>query len=1067
MELTLLSRVAARGVPISGARLADLLALLAGDLAGGCGAGRLIGELWPDEQPEHPSKALQTLVSRARARLGPDVIRGTPTGYRLTLTPEQVDASAVLLRAADAERHARAGAHAAAVAAADAGLALFGGPEADGPLGALRAARATVRETLLRARALALGRLGQGYEELARIAVDRPRDEEILVDLLRVEAATQGPAAALIRYDTYRRQLRDELGTEPGPALRAAHRELLLSDAPVVRQGLRFEPNELLGREDDIAAVGALLRTARVVSIVGAGGLGKTRLAQAVGRRAGHRMIFVVELAGVTRDADVLPEVATALGVAEAPDPVAGTAPTLVPERASRSGAAPAFVPEQALLSGVAGALTPGPALLVLDNCEQVLDGVAGLVQALIARSGAVTVLTTSRAPLGIWSESVYPLAELDLDTTVELFTQRARAARPAADLPAGPVRELCRRLDGLPLAVELAAARIRVMSPAEIGHRLDDRFALLRDGSRDAPDRHRTLHAVIDWSWHLLDDEGRAAMRALSVFPGGFTAEAARQVLARPVSGKDADTARHVLGEDAGAVRHLLGADAVARLVEHSLVKVQDSPAGTRFVMLETVREFAFAQAGPADEAAFLAWARDLGVRDEPDLAAALVVGVDGFRADHDNLVRAHRSALAAGDAATVASTTALLGTLWVTDSNVNRLIALAAEAPGALVRFRPDPAQVETVRTAAVWCTAIAFLVSGSPSLRALAVLRRLPSPDPATLAGAAQTVICAPDLAALATGGTPVEGSSCSVVSGAGRDAGSGGSVAAGGRPPAAGGSPLVAGLANYALSYVAENANDPVAAVAAARAMLVCLQGEHPWLRAVAHGRIGELCLRTAPGEEAFRHLDAALSIMEELGASASAARARWAIVLADLQRGAFDRAEQGLEVLSRGVLDEEAGRMLFERCTRAEILLGRGDVDGGLALWREAARALRRTPGLWANEMVGVAVLVHCRHGRLDLVQDLAGELPGRLAALLPDVPVVSFRVCGVLLMALAEVRAARGEPDDGHRDLAERFGFSGTFQATVAVAGGTGPDLDHEAVRAAALALLRIPAEKR
>src|SRR4029077_838968 len=175
---------------------------------------------------------------------------------------------------------------------------------------------------------------------------------------------------------------------------------------------------------------------------------------------------------------------------------------------------------------------------------------------------------------LGLSSESVYLLPELDLLTTAELFEQRARAARPAADLPAQTVRELCDRLDGLPLAAELAAARVRVMSGAEIARRLDDMSAIQRGGGRDAPERHRTLRAVIDWSWNLLDPAGQAAMRALSVFPGGFTAGAAR----------------HLLG--AGALR---GADVLLvleQLADQSLLKVTDTASGARYRMLETVRE-------------------------------------------------------------------------------------------------------------------------------------------------------------------------------------------------------------------------------------------------------------------------------------------------------------------------------------------------------------------------------------------------------------------------------------------------------------------------------------------
>jgi DNA-binding SARP family transcriptional activator len=228
-ELTLLPRVAYRDQEITSPRLRGLLALLAGDLRTGCGTARLVEGLWPDEQPENPSKALQILVSRARAQLGSDVIVTTPTGYRLALSEDQVDAAAVLTSASASARNSRAGDHAAALEHAEAGLALWegaaGGDAAfDDPLSALRAERASTYRSLVRARALALSRLGrhaEAAEPLAELFGERPRDEEVLLELLRCEAATAGPSAALARYEAYRRSLRDELGTDPGPALQA------------------------------------------------------------------------------------------------------------------------------------------------------------------------------------------------------------------------------------------------------------------------------------------------------------------------------------------------------------------------------------------------------------------------------------------------------------------------------------------------------------------------------------------------------------------------------------------------------------------------------------------------------------------------------------------------------------------------------------------------------------------------------------------------------------------------------------------------------------------------------
>ena len=520
-----------RGQEIAGPRLRGLLALLAGDLRAGCGTSRLVEGLWPDVQPENPTKALQVLVSRARAQLGSDVIASTPVGYRLVLGEDEVDASAVLLNAEASAHHSRAGDDAAALAHAEAGLASWdGAPGSDvglaDPLSALRAERTSTYRSLLRARALALSRLGRArdaIEPLSEQFREHQRDEEVLAELLRSEAATVGPSAALARYDAYRRALRDELGSDPGSALQMIHQRLLQGDTPVIRHGIPHEPNPLLGRDDDIEAVANLLRTSRVTSIVGAGGLGKTRLAHVLGRQAEQRVVHFVPLSGVRTDGDVVGEVASVLEVGEP----------------GRSPVGRHAIPTD-VLTGILNALGPGPALLVLDNCEHVVNGAAELVHDLVSRSQDLRVLTTSRAPLGLSSESVYGLPELSLPTAVELFNQRARAARPGVALPTDVVQEVCTHLDGLPLAVELAAARVRVMSVADIARHLDDRFALLRGGARDAPQRHHTLHAVIDWSWNLLEPAAQSAMRALSVFPAGFNAEAARHLLGHDLHGHD-----------------------------------------------------------------------------------------------------------------------------------------------------------------------------------------------------------------------------------------------------------------------------------------------------------------------------------------------------------------------------------------------------------------------------------------------------------------------------------------------------------------------------------------------
>jgi predicted ATPase/DNA-binding SARP family transcriptional activator len=1019
VELALLSRVSYGSLEITSSRLQGLLALLAEDPHVGCTASRLVDALWPDEQPEHPFKALQVLVSRARAQLGAGAIVSTPGGYRLSLRADQIDASAVVFSAAESEKRSRAGDHLAALEHAEAGLALCKGAEGwdagdRDPLSALRAARVPAYRSLLRSRALALSRVGRRAEAvgpLDELILQRPRDEEVLVELLRCEAATAGPAAALARYTDYRQRLRDELGSDPGPALQDVYQELLLADTPVIRRGVRHEPNPLLGRDDDIAAVAGLLRTSRVTSIVGTGGLGKTRLAHAVSSQAEQRVVAVVELAGVAADGDVAAEVASALGVGEEGGNPVGR----------RRG--PPDVP-----AGILAALGPGPALLVLDNCEHVVRGAADLVHALVSLSKDLCVLTTSRAPLGLSSESAYLLPELDLPTTAELFEQRARAVRPDADLPAEAVRELCGHLDGLPLAAELAAARVRVMSVAEIARRLDDRFVVLRGGTRDAPQRHRTLHAVIDWSWNLLDPAGQAAMRALSVFPGGFTADAAR---------------------------HLLGADilpALEQLADQSLVKVTDTASGARYRMLETVREFAAARRDDAGETErvtgrFLGWARDFGIaRHDTVLTGDDLPAFELIRAEQDNLVLALRRGLDRKDAGTVAAVSAVLGGLWMAESSFARLTALTGDTVKILPRFRPEGGLVETTRTSLVLGAVSGFVLGGPSPARFLVGLRLLPPAPPDTFARAAQAVLNAlagspePDFAALQSLGESDQ--------------------------------PLLAGMANQMASYAWEAASDVDGALAAARRSLAAFERRgSAWLRAAAHARVGELCLHVGEADaagEAVRHLSAALSVLEAFGAWSSANRVREAMVFANLQRGAFDEAERELKLTTPRGGDEPWDLAMFDTAVRAEIALGRSDVDEGLRLWRAAAAALRNSRregpagvlsrlGPWALSIQATAVVAHAQHGRLGLVAEITGALPASLSALTadpgpsPETPPAysGLSVCGSLLLALAMTDIDRGQraadaafASSGARmiALAERFGFKGGLQPTMSAA---------------------------
>ena len=363
-------------------------------------------------------------------------------------------------------------------------------------------------------------------------------------------------------------------------------------------------------------------------------------------------------------------EVASALGAGEARRTPGG-------QRAVPTG----------VVAGIAAALGPGPALLVLDNCEHVVRGAADLVRALVSTTKDLRVLTTSRAPLGLSSESVYPLPELDLPTTVELFGQRARAARPGVELPADVVEELCRHLDGLPLAVELAAARVRVMSVAEIARRPGRPVR--------AAARRRAGRA------------GAAPARCTRSSTGAGTCSSrpARRRCARCRSSPAGSPPTPRGRCSATATRSTV----LEHLVDQSLLKVADTPAGTRFRMLETVREFSAARREAAGETEpggrrvprvgprLRRGAPRVGLRGRP------VRAVERIRAEQDNLVQALRYGLAEADGATVAATSAVLGGLWIDRVQLPpALAALAEETAWVLSHFRPAPDLVEVTRTA-----------------------------------------------------------------------------------------------------------------------------------------------------------------------------------------------------------------------------------------------------------------------------------------------------------------------------------------------------------------------------
>jgi predicted ATPase/DNA-binding SARP family transcriptional activator len=905
IALNLLADVRWRGRPVAGDRPQALLAALAARGGRPVPAEALIGLVWGDEAPVNGMKGLQVLVSRVRTACGAEAIVTDGAGYRLGAGPDEVDSERLgaLVRAAagalDRDASAAAGLAREALELT-AGLPGVGDGDA-GPLAEVRRAAtadaAAARLILARASSRT-GAHADALPVLERAHADQPRDEALLADLLRSEAAVRGPAAALERFASYREDLRDRLGTDPGEPLQRVHRGLLALDRPV-RRGVRHEATALIGRDADLDRLRALLASSRVVSIVGPGGLGKTRLAHALARTAAEPAVHVVELVGVTSADDVAGEVGSALGVR---DSVSGRGVLTAAQRAD-------------VRARIAQLLGQSPCLLVLDNCEHLIEAVAGLVAFLVSASPDLRVLITSRAPLAIAAERVYLLGELDPGDAARLFGERAVAARPSVRLTDQLVGRIVARLDGLPLAIELAAARARTLPLEEIDRRLEDRFALLRGGDRSAPDRHRTLFAVIDWSWNLLNPAERRALRRLALFHDGFTLAAAETVL----------------GDDS--------AEAVQGLVDQSLLSIGETPAGGRYRMLETVREFGrmrLADAGEEAEARAAqrrwaaAYARHHGARiASRDQFAA----VDALAAEDVNLADELRGALADGDRGSLVQLLAALGLCWMVRGEHLRLIVLAGAVAEALDDWQPPPELVDEAR-GAVMLTLSNSLVTGAASGAQLyAILRRLSRDEGAgSQASGLVRVLLAYDPAD--ADGDAFVGRLTRIADD--RD-----------RPTAL--------AASLWLSHLLENAGDAAGAITAAKRTLALSRDEDgPWSAALPRTTLAQLAMHLGDRETAVEHARAALPVMRRLGASDDELQLRSLLVMCAIADGRLaDAKEEINEISGDGEVTTTFGGGAVRLICHAELALASGDHAAGLSLHREAATRMRamRLPGI--------------------------------------------------------------------------------------------------------------------
>lgn len=562
----MLGPVQVDGVEVAAPRQRALLAMLVLDAGRIVGHDQLIGGLYTSP-PAGAANAVQSQVSRLRRTVPGLVVEHHPAGYRLVASPSEVD-------------HLRCGELLEAGRAEEA-LALWRGPAlADVEAPFVQVARQNLTELLI---TCALS--GGTGKHLRDLVAEHPLREDLRAALMLSLHRAGRQSEALEVFARGRELLAEELGVDPSPVLTSAHLRVLRAVSP--HRGVPAQLTSFVGRDEDLRRVSKWLRESRLVTLVGPGGTGKTRLAVEVARREAGEVAFV-DLSATT---DVVRALLDGAGVREAGLLTGGP------------GA------EQRLRA----ALAAREVVLVVDNCEHVVDEAARVLAGILAACPDVRVLATSREPLGITGETLSPVTGLDSEAAVRLFLDRAQAVKPGFHADPAVVAEVCRRLDGIALAVELAAARVRSLPLAEIAARLDDRFRLLSRGSRTAAPRHRTLHAVVEWSWDLLTDAERDLAARFTVFRGGASLAAVTAVCESAV-------------------------DTLESLADKSLVEVADD----RYRMLDTIRAFCEGHAPDLRER-HARWFLRLAQDAEPHLRAhEQIAWLRRVSADHDNLVAA-----------------------------------------------------------------------------------------------------------------------------------------------------------------------------------------------------------------------------------------------------------------------------------------------------------------------------------------------------------------------------------------------------------------------------------------
>jgi predicted ATPase/DNA-binding SARP family transcriptional activator len=680
---------------VPGARLRGLLVALALEPGHVIPKTALVDWIWGERPPSDAVNALQRLVSRLRKALPEGLVEGHAEGYRLGVEPDAIDAVRFERLVGRARRDQDPQLLREALAlwrgAAMQGVGLQESAAFDAAVTRLEGLRLTAAEDWFDAEVS----LGHGMElvtELTDLVAAHPMRERLVIALMRALADAGRGTEALLVYQSTREALADALGADPSPGLSAVHVALLRGELGRGESGgqepgwrepgqreprrrvlnrktnLRAELTSFVGKDADVSAVRELIAGHRLTTLIGPGGSGKTRLATETARTLLRDLpdgAWLAELAAIDADGDVALATLTALGLRDA----------LLAE-------APNAEPADRLIA----AIREREVLLILDNCEHMIEAAATFAYRMLGECQRLRVLATSREPLGITGEALWrvvPLAlpatdagpgEIEASPAVRLLRDRASAVREDLTTDArtsATMARVSRALDGMPLAIELAAARLRTMSLEQLASRLDDRFRLLTGGSRTALPRHRTLRAVIDWSWELLTDAEQRVLCRLSVFSGGASLEAAERVCAG----------------DAEEVLALLTA-----LTEKSLLLTEDDRA-PRYRMLGTIKEYAAQRLAEAEEPdaarrAHLSYFTGLAESAEPHLRRAeQLEWLATLEAEHDNIGSAMRGAIAAGDALGAMRLAAGAGMYWWLGGHKaegSELIIAATTLPG-----------------------------------------------------------------------------------------------------------------------------------------------------------------------------------------------------------------------------------------------------------------------------------------------------------------------------------------------------------------------------------------------